>query len=397
MKGKSILKIKPWPKINHPLPQTPRESQQLLSALTSSFRRQLDAADTHQPVHSANEHMQTILSNPLFRVVPPKPTYPQLASDTKSRLEKRIAEEPMIVFDELVAAGSITGKNIGDCLQAQLILIGSRSVDVTHEMKQTGAGMKIMNWFWASDPASRTHLFRSRRTWSAALKFMTAEGLHSKIAVLQRMLSELRLGGDSGQIPEDAGRRIFSVFLQDYIAADIQYGRGIGGALATFTNSVEMVSSMSDDTRNVMLTKSAEYLGRLIVDYGRSNRLDTVPVPAFERFCDMLKTVPWTALGSPALQLYHPSHPTATPFMDYIRDHPELPQNSPAERNQEYILRVHLDAMRLLLDQNNHIDALRLAPRIKEMLSEDRVEIHKSHNVHSQISKLMDRLDLAIA
>src|SRR5467141_2839805 len=68
MKKTSILNLKSWPKIHPPLPRTPRESQQLLSALTSSFRRQLDAAG-NKPVQSTDRHLKSILDNPLFRVV----------------------------------------------------------------------------------------------------------------------------------------------------------------------------------------------------------------------------------------------------------------------------------------------------------------------------------------
>lgn len=404
MKGKSVLNLRPWPKIHQPLSRSPRESQQLLSALTTSFRRQLDAADTNQPAQSANEHMQTVLNNPLFRVVPPGLTYPQPAAASRATLDERIAKEPMAVFDELAAAGSVDGDNLGKCLNSQLALIGSQSSDIKQEMQKTGAGSRIVNWFWASDPGSRKHLFRSQRTSRAALKFIAAKGLHNEIAVFLRMLKELNLGGNNAHIPEYPGRRMFKFFLQDYMEADVRYGRGISGAFTTFIHATELTASIPDGVRSHMLRGGAIYLVRSIVSHGRSSLLESVPTAAFDRFCEILDALPALALRSEALQLYHPSHPTAQPFLKYIRDHPEEEafSFSPLEQAQESVLQAHLDAMRLLLDQERYKDALQLVPRMQQMFSEDGVEAHKAHKAHkshdsrSQMDELMERLDVAL-
>lgn len=399
MKGKSVLNLRPWPKIHQPLPRSPRESQQLLSALTTSFRRQLDAADTTQSTQSANEHMQTILNNPLFRVVPPglKVT----AAESRASLDQRMAKEPMAVFDELVAAGSINRENLGSCLASQLALIGSQSSDVKQEMQKSGAGSRIVNWFWASDATSRKLLFKSQRTSRAAVKFMAAEGLHREIAVFLRMLKDLNLGGKNGHIP-DPKRRIFKLFLQDYMEADIRYGRGISGALTTLIHAAELTASMPEEVRIHMLRDNAIYLVGLIVSHGRSILLSSVSTAAFDRFCKAIDTIPSLALRSEALHLYHPSHPTAQPFLKYIREHPGLEafSSSLPEQTQEPVLQVHLDALRLLLDQERYKDALQLVPRIQQMFSEDEGEAHQVHesrsDSRSQMDELMERLGVAL-
>jgi hypothetical protein len=354
--------------------------------------------------------MQTVLNNPLFRVVPPGLTYPQPAAASRASLGERIAKEPMAVFDELVAAGSINRENLGNCLNSQLALIGSQSSDIKQEMQKTGAGSRIVNWFWASDPASRKHLFRSQRTSRAALKFMTAEGLHNEIAVFLRMLKELNLGGNNGYIPEYPGRRMFKFFLQDYMEADVRYGRGISSAFAALIHAAELTASMPDGVRAHMLRGGAIYLLRSIVSHGRSTLLDNVSTAVFDRFCEVLDSLPSLELRSEALQLYHPSHPTAQPFLKYIREHPEEEafSFSPPEQAQESVLQAHLDALRLLLDQERYKDALLLVPRIQQMFSEDGVEAHNTHNTHnihnthkahdsrSQMDELMERLDVAL-
>lgn len=344
--------------------------------------------------------MRTILSNPLFRVVPSGMTYhPQPAPESLDSLDKRIAKDPMAVFDQLVAAGSVDLKNLEACLVTQLALIGSHSSDIKQEMQKTGAGSRIINWFWASDPFSRRLLFKSQRTLRAAVKFMVAEGLHNEIAVLLKMVKDRYMGGDKCFIPKHAYGSVFKHFLQDYIEADVRYGRGISGALTTLIHAADLTAtSVPDETRVMMLKKGTSYLVGLIVSHRRKILLSSVPSSDYDRFCEVLDTLPVPRLGSETLRLYHPTQPTAQPFLNYIRDHPDLEIFSGNETAQEQGLQAHLDAMRLLLDQEKYKDAVWLVPRIKKLFSEeDGVEAQKSHDSRLQMDKLLGRLDVALA
>jgi hypothetical protein len=400
MKGTSILNIKAWPKIHPPLPRTPRESQQLLSALTSSFRRQLDAADSNKPVQAADNHLRTILDNPLFRVVPSKPAYTPGDPHAQRILEKRLAEEPMVVFDELVASGSITGHDIAKCLRYQLALIGSTSGNADQAMKKSGAGARVVAWFWASDSASRKTLFKSRRATSAAVKFMTAEGLQDTIMVWLRMIRKRDLGGLDGQIPERPGQRLFSEFLSDFMAAEIRYGNGIVSALGYFVQACQMCSFLTDrpshDLHDAMLSAGGRSLCWWIVENSQSEEIKQVPPPVYDRFCEAMATLPHLSFLTAAVWLYHPTRPTAEFLLDHVNRHPPEKQNT-TESKRDSVIRVYLDAFRLLLDQEKYRDASWLAPYVRQLLSDDSVQAPKRSHYSVEQGELVSRLDLALA
>ncbi|KAL1987924.1 hypothetical protein VTN96DRAFT_1908 [Rasamsonia emersonii] len=401
MKGTSIFNIKAWSKIHPPLPRTPRESQQLLNALTSSFRRQLEAADTNKPAQSADKHLRTILDNPLFRVVPSKPAYTPGDPNAQKTLEKRLAEEPMAVFDDLVAAGSATPKDIFQCLQSQLALIGSTSGDANQAMKRSGAGSRVVSWFWASDSASRKTLFKYRRATSAALKFMAAEGLQDIIMVWLRMLSKRDLGGLDGRIPELPARQLFNEFLSDFMAAEIRYGGGIASALGYFLQASQMCSFLTDrpspDLNNAMLRGGGTYLGRWIVKNSQSQGMKEVPPPIYDRFCEAIAALPNLPFLTAALSLYHPTQPTAELLLAHVRRHPPETVNSYNESRRAYMIRVYLDGFRLLLDQEKYRDASSLEPYIRQLLSDDSVKTPQRSQYSAEQDELVSRLNFALA
>ncbi|KAF2473489.1 uncharacterized protein BDR25DRAFT_218153, partial [Lindgomyces ingoldianus] len=162
-------------KIHPQLPLSPRESEQLLALLTSSFRAHLDrehpvalAEDTqksrprkhslsngrnpapHRPLQSsrntANQHVESILTNPLFSVRPRR-----MASDPAKLDAQQVLENPLGWFLDQVAAGG------ADIPKAAMTLNMLKSNATTAEIKrptdgqhQSNAGAKIAEWLWSS-------------------------------------------------------------------------------------------------------------------------------------------------------------------------------------------------------------------------------------------------------
>lgn len=146
----------------HPqLPLTPRESQQLLSLLTSSFRSHLDRehpvhpadkaqqptvryteSQGHKPLSSAalaSHHLDAVLSNPLFAVKPSQQPSQSAAS--------HVLRDPMGWFLNEVAAGKATLSKVSLCLE----ILDRRTTDQTpqlHRGKTPGA--IISNWLQSS-------------------------------------------------------------------------------------------------------------------------------------------------------------------------------------------------------------------------------------------------------
>jgi hypothetical protein len=398
MRGTSILNIKAWSKISNihaPLPRTPRESQQLLNALTSSFRRNLEAADGHLSKESTDKHLQTILDNPLFRIVPSKPTYRPSNADGKDARVSRIATQPMAVFDDLVASGTITGGDVAECLDHQLALIGSGSVDAAEAMKKTGAGARVVAWFWASDSASRKTLFRFHNATKATLKFMAAEGLHDTVMIWLRMISKSDLGGLDGHIPERSGRRLFSAVLRQFLIYDLRYGRGIESALTFFVRAAQICSFLkkpsSPELNDEMLRRSGAALTRWIVDHAMDEAKEISP-SLYNRFCEVLTTVPSLPFMAASVWIYHPATPTAEYLLRYHESHPQRFTTEVSRSKRDYLVRVYLDGVRLFLDQEKDDDASSLALRIKALMSAERGLIETSKR--SSPSSEYENLDL---
>lgn len=416
MKGTSIFNFKSWSKkIHPPLPRTPRESQQLLSALTSSFRRQLDReypllssgdapnGNPHSSAHSTDRHLRSILDNPLFRIAPSKTAIPPGHPNAQSLQDKRLAEEPMAVFDELVASGSVTRNDIIKCLKAQLFLAGSASGDGVREaMKNSGAGSRVVSWFWASDSASRKMLFKSRTATATALKFMVAEGLHDTIMVWLRMLSKRDLGGLDGQIPETAAPRLFNHFLSDFMAAEISYGRGVASALEYYSQVCKMcyflVDRYGSDPRDTMLVAGGTYLSHWIVDHGQSQEVKEIPPSVYDEFCEAISTLSPMPLLAASVSLYHPTRPTAQPLLDYVQRLPPEKPHTWKESKRDIFFRVTVDAVRVLLDQGKFRDASWLAQRIKELFPNETSTAKTSNKsqVSSEQADLLNHLDVAL-
>lgn len=242
MKGSSLFKFSPFAKIHQPLPRTPRESAQLLNALTSSFRRQLDreypssssSANNDEngdnplsSVHATDKHLRTILENPLFRITPSNAAKRAHQSGLGPLQEQKLATEPMTVFDELVASGSVNRTALFNCLRAQLVLASAHTGDgVVDAMKKSKAGSKIVSWWYASDSESRKMLFTIRSSTVTLLKFMVAEGLQKTAMAWLAMLLNRDLGGADGRISEAMAQTVARNFLLDLLKAEIQYGGG---------------------------------------------------------------------------------------------------------------------------------------------------------------------------
>ncbi|OKL62606.1 hypothetical protein UA08_01677 [Talaromyces atroroseus] len=395
MKSTSALGVKRWmiSKLNPPLPQTPRESQQLLSALTSSFRRQLDAADTNSAAQSTNQHLQTILQNPLFRVVPSKPSYPPLGlQDENASRKKKMAEAPMAFFDDLAAAGMLGFNDVRDCLKAQLALFDMASRDVRDQMKNTGAGKKVIEWFWTSDSFARFALFKYTNIFECAVGFMVAEGLHDQINSLIRELG--RLAARQTNMSEENRRRLFGKVFRHYINADIHYGKGLTAALQTFN----MFCSVTKPEKKDMFVASTFFIGRFIVKQKDSEQFRAVSVAVFDDFCKNLGGIPdpEVRLWHHAMQLYHPSHPDARPILRHAQDHHDHETSPFFGARKDDTIQVYLDAMRFLIEQKKHKDALRLSTYIEKLLSDQQATDVKFHDHSPELSELMVRANLAL-
>lgn len=435
MKNTSILSLKSWTaKIHPPLPRTPRQSEQLHALLTSSFRRQLDQqfppipsttnteSDTrpgssdgqqhsaqHTSAHSADRHMKTILDHPLFNLVPSKnlSCAEDKSTDTQLNGNRRLVEEPMTLFDEMVALGTADHHTVHQCLNSQLALIGASSEEPVHErMKRSGAGSRAVAWFWAADSESRKQLFRCRRTIASVMKFMVAENLQRVVITWLKLFQKLDVGGGSGQISLLEARTFQHHLLAELVAAEISYGRGIESGLAYYTLACELLSPSNESMllieKESPLRSTGFNLARWIVENGHSPEVKAIPVDLFDEFSRVAHR--WSRrphFWAASIQLYHPTQPTAQPALEYVKQQSSSNHQLWKAPRREGILGLCLEAAQLSLVQEKYGDATWLTKYAKELLSDEQqtkeqASARPDNQPSTSHEDLLNRLDLAL-
>ncbi|KAI9371900.1 hypothetical protein BJX61DRAFT_483470 [Aspergillus egyptiacus] len=435
MRGSRVSQFSPWSKLHPPLPRTPRQSQQLLNALTSSFRRELDrqhpttASSSDQPqssnsnnvsnsdpsteehphssAYAADKHLRTILENPLFRVVPPRPTP---SSGTHRDETSRLSTEPMIVLDERIASGSATERVLSNCLRWQLLLISSHTGESYKKaLRDSKAGSRVIPWWFASDTNSKIKLFQNDGLLSLC-KFMVAERLHGTIFDWLKMLAKRDFEYDSGQITVHRARECFKRLLCYFLKAEADCGGGISSSIRYHSEACGMVFSLGEDVSDVcpkgLLARPAHYIWHLL----QSSTITTKDVPSdlYEQYTTLLSMLVPRTLIAASMPLYHPTNPDATPFVRYVRDLPPETLKSwyfsPDERfhpRHERFLRSGFDALRIMFEDNeNSADCVFLARLMQQHLEETRearATTESGYNVSSEEKALLSSLDLALA
>ena len=165
--------LKSWAAKFHPqLPLSQRESQRLLTALTSSFRRQLEdtsapsGSDESRPklprtdapktgsqgLHSsaalfADKHLASVLTNPLL-ARDPGPRKPDYAT-VKVTLQKNPGKHPIELLEEYQASGHADITIAVACLEHFLKSLENLSKEErASAVRSASAGKRVLLWVW---------------------------------------------------------------------------------------------------------------------------------------------------------------------------------------------------------------------------------------------------------
>ncbi|CAG7945430.1 unnamed protein product [Penicillium nalgiovense] len=388
MKGTSIFQFKSWPKIHQPLPRTPRESQQLLNALTSSFRRQLDGAypasgnhhgrtisNPESSAHATDQHLQNILDNPLFRIIPTRTISQEPTTLQSVEGQRRLAEEPMAVFDQMAAAGSVTTLTINDCLKSQLLLSRSPA-----DMSASRAASRIVDWYWASDGTSRQMLLRLRSVTTSLTKFIVAEGLHGTVMKWLQMLMSHDLGSQNGRMTEGLARQTFNHLLIDFIDAEAYFGNGFGSAMTHYLSVCQMhfQSASSHKSRKPMLLAAGAHLSRMAMEHKPSG--EQVPTLVYDQFRDTISVLSPRSLLVASVAVCHPTNPDPRPFLQFVENLSPCKFQAWNETRRDAFFEIGSEALRVLVDRKRFRDISRLEQHISELLPEPATPVaEKSH------------------
>jgi hypothetical protein len=363
MKVSSALSVKAlMSKIHPPLPLNPRESQKLLSLLTSSFRQQLnqDGGETSTNHKPTDAHIRSILSSPLFALSRRKQSRsnPSTTSNRSNAGGISALEEiqdslsrPMEYFQEQVAAGTATLSTAKHCLRAHYNnLTTFRSETARTTMQNSQAGATVLHWLWSSglQPSEYLHdpLFMDN-----LIPFLVAEGRAKEV---WRWFESL-----IGQKASRVSTLSASNMLNGIVRAQ-KFGpshmKEINRQLHSFDHGLGILARYDFDTlasRQVMQRTASSILSSL----HHLDRIDEVKVALFSRFCDTLQSWGGGMLAIHELNLKFAEKPNLSAILDYIKLlSPQIIQKRhPSWRRR--LIDLSFTTTKMLLAENNHGEA----------------------------------------
>lgn len=364
-------------KIHPPLPLNPRESKQLLNLLTTSFRRQLDAehgdlpfrtktgkkpSNNHQS-HETNKqrrrsfsepasqptdkHMNSILTNPLFSLMP----------DGKT---PNAGRDPMEVFDFAVAKGMMTLHYARACLNAKKRdIIQSPILSVREGMKESGAGLKVVKWLISSGMANNNDFLKDAQFAIVLMEYMVAEGLQE---IVWKWIKRAFEGLPAyftirDPILRNTTRREIIGPLYLLIRAEASENVSLDAAFICLSRAAGYLKGLTVPQMRKVLVAPGWFL---LHEATRLNSERPAPSPsAFESFFSLVPVLsarPHYQLA--IMSLHHPSTPSADLALAFFRERQYADYSSSLRgHNEADNITLGLDTAKLLLEHERYDDA----------------------------------------
>lgn len=265
-------------KIHPPLPMDKRESERMLSALKASFQHRLDRdypRVTSGERTTIDDHIQSILVNPLFSIKPKR----QIAYqnhfhghvESLSQL-RQLMRQPMDHFKNEIAAGTATLGSAKTCLTAELQrALASPKESRGQSLKYSEAGSTVLNWLWASSRAETGFFLLDRAFMKRLIPFLDAV-CHEKLIWHWMQLLQKRIRNETSEIKRLQIRTMQSRILHYFLKSEILYGAGLNSAIGIFLRGIADISTwsgLSSGDTNAILERA-----------GRQLMLDMIKNPA---------------------------------------------------------------------------------------------------------------------
>jgi hypothetical protein len=351
-------------KIHPQLPLNPRESTQLLNILTTSFQHHLDQhhppgasafrkpspatagsppTSTPRPSHlhqfhaqaSANEHIRSVLANPLVTKKPRATSFSNLhgSSPTDHQL---LEERPLEWLEEKIATGTVILPHVTICLERLW-----KIYDHFH-LKELRAASKIIGWLQASSQIPEGDLL----SYSKGTKKLHA--LLTSMLVLEGR-QDIVWSWVTADLPHllPTRRRL----LYQLLRAETKYTSGLESAMKTI---LRLSSEKMVDKQPLHSAMWAAIFPHL------SSRASNVSEEIYRAFIVEART--WSRnllMDNAYLSLFHPVAPSPKHALIYIKNLSSsgtaMDELKPAARYGHVTLCLSLT--KLLLNQNQHEDA----------------------------------------
>ncbi|PSR92146.1 hypothetical protein BD289DRAFT_459768 [Coniella lustricola] len=326
-------------KVHHPPPLNQRESQRLLNALTTSFRKNLDkehgfwpqsipadpprtssaisgvalsgaaaaasAGPSHHDSHRrpTDRHVRAILSNPLFSYDPYSAPPPA-------------ERDPMDVFDRAVAKGLMSPQRAAGILMAKSQAISqSSSLSIHESMASSGTALRVLQWLRSSGLERSLTFVESQALLNNLLPFMIEEGLEE---VAWTWLDRWMRGDGHGLVAEKHTAHA-SNLLHLLVRSKISPGTTLDSGYASIIRASDMFRT--NDLFDAIALKSWRTLSVSSTVYAwQRSRPSEALFDTFAAMSEQLrKLAKWVQIDRAHLDLHHPTHPDATLAVKYLK------------------------------------------------------------------------------
>lgn len=369
-------------KIHPPLPLSPRESQQLLNLLTTSFRTHLDREHplsaplahpapharedgvprTQKPTASRNappmlaassyasttRHIDSILTSPLLAVKPRRRGSESAALD--------VFKDPMAWFVNEIAAGAATLPKAAMCLN----------------MLQSSANRSPQISTVDQSPATIFSAWLQNSALDVSRQFVEMSFLKTTPTLfLQRLITLLVAEGEtaapwrwfirsSEQRTKETGldAETITIFRKCVLSelAYAQANKSLNKGIATFMQACRFLDNIDIGASSAVLRSAGGRLVKLIT----SNTTESLDPELYQQF---LKSAhQWAGPGNSVVEamlwLHHPTEPTALPGLRYVKDPATAETVANFSRSRrKFAVRLCLGVARLSMKNERYADA----------------------------------------
>ncbi|KAJ4385399.1 hypothetical protein N0V93_009827 [Gnomoniopsis smithogilvyi] len=319
-------------KVHHPPPLDNRESQRLLKALTTSFRKNLDkehgylsqdpataasynlktpsdTPSTTAPHEShrrpTDRHVRAILSNPLFSYAPSKTVSSSPSTE----------RDPMDVFDQAVAKGLMNPKRAAGVLIAKRQAIAqSSSISVPEGMANSGTAHRVVSWLRSSGLERNLSFVKHQPLLKNLIPFMVEEGLDEVVwAWLEQwMATEVHAVTMAGYA------RRASPLLTALVRAKISPGSSLDAGYATLIRADDMFSNHQAFSSTALAPWRTLSVMSTVFAWQRSPPSEVL-FDSFAAMSERLREFSSTMIDRAHLDLYHPTHPDAAAALNFLK------------------------------------------------------------------------------
>ena len=345
-------------KLHPQLPLSPKESQRLLTALTSSFRKQLDEAHPQQAqdedvrpkldresfrrpgfhgLHTssasfADRHLASVLTNPLLAKNAGDENPDAAYEKAKSELEENPDKDPILVLEEYQDKGTATIALADLCLRTfQASLLDLLKDERQQKVAEAKAGVRTLRWLSGSGLYASESFAQDRKFMGALVSMLIEEGEEQllwdwlRIDLRHRPYSRIGHKQVSGGPSALFRWKDFMLRLMIMRRSDNNNPASMNDILDTYFKALDIHLELKPDLPNNFLPLGSSV--GAINDWIFKKR-HTQKAWDVERYNRYMKSLPltetdsnsiWVEFKIALLQLTHPKRPSGYPLYNCLK------------------------------------------------------------------------------